>query len=63
MRMAALPVRSLVSHRKRKRRRRQDKPAISARLVLDDHVKGDVGIISDDLFVDLFPHLQDGKYP
>ncbi|KAI0100048.1 peroxisomal biogenesis factor 6 [Nemania sp. FL0031] len=43
---------------RRSRRRRQDKPPISARLVLDDHVKGDVGILSDDLFADLFPHLQ-----
>ncbi|KAI0871446.1 peroxisomal biogenesis factor 6 [Hypoxylon argillaceum] len=42
---------------RRSRRRRQDKPPISARLVLDDHVKGDVGILSDDLFADLFPHL------
>ncbi len=35
-----------VPHRKikRRRRRRQDKPAITARLVLDDHVKSDVGI-------------------
>lgn len=49
-----------VSHRKRKRRRRQDKPAIAARLVLDDHVKGDVGILSEDLFADLFPHLKNG---
>ncbi|KAJ9157524.1 Peroxisomal biogenesis factor 6 [Pleurostoma richardsiae] len=47
-----------LSHRKRKRRRRQDKPAIAARLVLDDHVKGDVGILSEDLFADLFPNLQ-----
>lgn len=50
-----------LSHRKRKRRRRQDKPAIAARLVLDDHVKGDVGILSQDLFADLFPHLRNGK--
>ncbi|KAI1828124.1 peroxisomal biogenesis factor 6 [Xylaria intraflava] len=42
----------------RTRRRRHDKPPISARLVLDDHVRGDVGILSDDLFADLFPHLQ-----
>ena len=55
------PATALASHRKRKRRRRQDKPAISARLVLDDHVKSDIGILSDDLFADLFPHLQDGK--
>jgi peroxin-6 len=49
-------------HRKRRRRRRQDKPSISARLVLDDHVKGDVGILSDDLFADLFPHLSNREY-
>ncbi|ROV97626.1 hypothetical protein VSDG_04601 [Cytospora chrysosperma] len=55
--MASLPSLDL-SHRKRKRRRRQDKPAIAARLVLDDHVKGDVGILSEDLFADLFPHLK-----
>ncbi|GAB1310330.1 peroxisomal assembly protein [Madurella fahalii] len=45
--------------RRRVRRRRQDKPAIAARLVLDDHVKSDVGIISEDLFAELFPYLQD----
>ncbi|ETS87396.1 Peroxisomal biogenesis factor 6 [Pestalotiopsis fici W106-1] len=50
--MAATAVAS-----RRRRRRRQDKPSIPARLVLDDHVKGDVGILSDDLFADLFPHL------
>ncbi|KAI0383943.1 peroxisomal biogenesis factor 6 [Hypomontagnella monticulosa] len=50
--------RDAIAHRKR-RRRRQDKPAISARLVLDNHVKGDIGILSDDLFVDLFPQLQE----
>lgn len=55
--MASLPSPDL-SHRKRKRRRRQDKPAIAARLVLDDHVKGDIGILSEDLVADLFPHLQ-----
>lgn len=46
-------------NRKRKRRR-QDKSAISARLVLDDHVKGDVGILSEDLFADLFPAIAQG---
>lgn len=45
-----------MSHKRRNRRRRQDKPAITARLVLDDRTKGDVGIVSDDLFSDLFPH-------
>jgi peroxin-6 len=51
----------VVSHKRRIRRRRQDKPAITARLVLDDRTKGDVGILSDDLFADLFPHLANGK--
>jgi peroxin-6 len=46
--------------RKRKRRRRQDKPAVNARLVLDDHVKGDVGILSEDLFKELFPAIAQG---
>lgn len=50
---------SIPNSRKRKRRR-QDKSAISARLVLDDHVKGDVGILSEDLFADLFPALAQG---
>jgi hypothetical protein len=49
-----------LNHRKRKRRRRQDKPAVNARLVLDDHVKGDVGIISEDLFKNLFPAAYQG---
>jgi peroxin-6 len=48
-------------HRKRKRRR-QDKSSITARLVLDDHVKGDVGILSEDLFADLFPAEGNGKF-
>jgi peroxin-6 len=51
---------SYINPRKRKRRRRQDKPAINARLVLDDHVKGDIGILSEDLFKDLFPNLDQG---
>lgn len=49
----------LPPYRKRKRRR-QDKSAISARLVLDDHVKGDIGILSEDLFADLFPAIVQG---
>lgn len=63
--MASTDMNSLssvdLSHRKRKRRRRQDKPAISARLILDDHVRGDVGILSQDLFAELFPHLRHGQ--
>ena len=45
---------------RRRRRRRGDKPAVSARLVLDDHVKSDAGILSEDLFAELFPQLQQG---
>lgn len=44
-----------VHPRKRRRRRRLDRPPISARLLLDDRMKGEVGILSEDLFNDLFP--------
>ncbi|KAK8254823.1 peroxin 6 [Phyllosticta capitalensis] len=51
-----MAVNATVNLRKRRRRRRrQDKPSISAHLVLDDRVKGHGGILSDDLFADLFP--------
>lgn len=40
---------------KRKRRRRLDKPAISARLFLDTTLKGEVGVLSSDLVADLYP--------
>jgi peroxin-6 len=32
-----------------------DRPAISARLLLDERMKGEVGVLSEDLFTDLFP--------
>ncbi|CAM1503026.1 Fc.00g078020.m01.CDS01 [Cosmosporella sp. VM-42] len=59
--MAAATKAAAASHKRRVRRRRQDKPAISAKLVLDDHIKSDVGIVSEDLFYDLFPHLEDAS--
>jgi peroxin-6 len=40
-------------HNRKRKRRRQDKAAISARLVLDENLKGDLGIISEDLAKDL----------
>ena len=40
---------------KRKRRRRDDKPALSARLYLDSNLKGEIGVLSEDLLQDLFP--------
>ncbi|KAK0848933.1 peroxisomal assembly protein [Friedmanniomyces endolithicus] len=48
---------------KRKRRRRQDKPPISAHLFIYSSLKGDVGVLSEDLWLDLFPRhtAQDGK--
>lgn len=48
-----------MDHRKRRRRRRRRaaRPAISARLILDEKSKGDVGTLSDDLFSDLFGHV------
>ncbi|KAJ3529430.1 hypothetical protein NM208_g9764 [Fusarium decemcellulare] len=48
------------SVKRRNRRRRQDKPSIAAKLILDDHIKSDVGIVSEDIFRDLFPHIVDG---
>ncbi|ROT39719.1 peroxisomal biogenesis factor 6 [Sodiomyces alkalinus F11] len=48
---------SVVPATRRRRRRRADKPAISATLLLDANIKGDVGYLSDDLFADLFPQL------
>jgi peroxin-6 len=53
-----MEVQNGVHPRKRRRRRRLDKPAISARLLLDDRIKGEVGILSEDLFDDLFPGLR-----
>ena len=41
--------------RKRRRRRRADRPAISARLLLDERMKGEIGVLSEDLFADFFP--------
>jgi len=49
-----------IPHHRKRKRRRQDKSSITARLVLDDHVKGDVGILSEDLFADLFPTKANG---
>ena len=41
--------------KRRRRRRRQDRPAISAHLLPDTGLKGDLGVLSEDLFADLFP--------
>jgi peroxin-6 len=57
----AVPDQIPMPHHRKRKRRRQDRVAISARLVLDDHVKGDVGILSEDLFADLFPALVQGE--
>ena len=43
-----------IDHRKRKRRRRADRPPISARLTPSEQIKGNVGIISSDLYTELF---------
>ncbi|KXL50398.1 hypothetical protein M433DRAFT_61377 [Acidomyces richmondensis BFW] len=39
---------------KRKRRRREDRVPISARLYLDGSLKGEAGVLSEDLFKDLY---------
>jgi hypothetical protein len=51
-------------HRRKRRRRRPDRPAISAGLLLDEQLKGDIGVLSEDLWVELFPKQrgQDGEY-
>ena len=41
---------------KRKRRRREDRPAPSARVYLDSNLKSEIGVLSSDLVADLFPH-------
>lgn len=36
-------------------RRQRNRAPISARLVIDHHLRGNVGVLSDDLVADLFP--------
>ncbi|PHH87824.1 hypothetical protein CDD83_8358 [Cordyceps sp. RAO-2017] len=55
--MAVPDTAAAVPHRKQGRRRRLDKPAVSARLILDGRITSDAGLVSQDLFADLFPHL------
>lgn len=50
-----------IDHRKRQRRRRLERHAVSARLILNHKVDGDVGRISDDLFETLFSHVPSSK--
>ncbi|KAK0860645.1 peroxisomal assembly protein [Friedmanniomyces endolithicus] len=49
--------------KRKRRRRRQDKPPTSAHLFIDSSLRGDVGVLSEDLWLDLFPRhtAQDGK--
>ncbi|KAK2764468.1 peroxisomal assembly protein [Arachnomyces sp. PD_36] len=42
---------------KRNRKNLRSKSPLSARLVLDHHLRGDLGVLSDDLVTDLFPGL------
>jgi len=50
-------------HRKKRRRRRPDRPAISGWLVLEEQLEGDVGILSEDLYTELFPGSQTDLVP
>lgn len=43
-----------VNPRKRRRRRRLDRPAVSARLLLDDRLRGEVGVLSEELWEEVF---------
>ena len=48
---------TVMDHRKRRRRRRKvNRQAIFAWLTLSENVKDDVGVLSDDLYTDLFNH-------
>ncbi|QDS73043.1 hypothetical protein FKW77_009367 [Venturia effusa] len=48
----------LMARRKRRRRRQADRPPVSAHLLLDERMKDGVGIVSEDLLQDLFPHYR-----
>lgn len=37
------------------KRRQRNKPPVSARLALDPQLTGNVGVLSEDLAIDLFP--------
>ncbi|KAI9740287.1 MAG: peroxisomal assembly protein [Cirrosporium novae-zelandiae] len=47
-----------VEHQRRRKRRRQDKQPIVGRLIFDEDIKGDTGVLSDDLSAELFPALK-----
>ena len=51
-----------IDHRKRKRRRRADRPPISAWLTPNEQIKGNVGEISRHLYSDLFCHDPPAEY-
>lgn len=55
---------SLEHRKKQRRRRRADRSPLSAKLVLEDHGEGDIGLISAELFAELFgrsaAHFQPG---
>ncbi|EEP76556.1 peroxisomal biogenesis factor 6 [Uncinocarpus reesii 1704] len=53
------PLHVTKSRRKKPRfqRRLASRKPLSGRLVLDHRLKGDIGVLSDDLVLDLFPHV------
>ncbi|KAI9798981.1 MAG: peroxisomal assembly protein [Piccolia ochrophora] len=48
-------------HHTKRRRRRGDKPPLSAHLIIDERNEGEVGVLSDDLAADLFPARSHGS--
>ncbi|KAF2238085.1 AAA-domain-containing protein [Viridothelium virens] len=50
----------LSTGRHRRRRRRQDKPPVSAHLLPDERLDGEAGLLSEDLFAELFPSRSNG---
>jgi hypothetical protein len=50
-----------LARRRRRRRRRQDRPPVSAHLLFDERMKEDVGLVSEDLYAELFPAKRSGQ--
>ncbi|KAL9051391.1 MAG: hypothetical protein Q9162_006045 [Coniocarpon cinnabarinum] len=53
----------MLQNRKRKRRQGSGRPPVNTQLVLDARLKGDVGVIADELFSTLFPWLSRDESP
>jgi hypothetical protein len=53
----AVPAAPVHKHRRAMRKRIRARSPISGRLLLDNHLRGDTAVLSDDLVTDLFPNV------